>query len=119
MNQGREDARMGVRQMSVGGHTNGNQLKPSKWPLRILSPMGEGARRLLIPSGALMVAARRGLRSNEGPGEMGLTAEFGGGLGIETGELVSTVGCGVGIDGRKDKQPSHENINTPFGSPDR
>lgn len=73
----------------------GGQLKPSKWPLRILSPMGDGARRREL-SGLLMVADRRGLRSNGTFGATGLTAEFGGGLGIDGVGVKSMLGCGVG-----------------------
>lgn len=39
------------------------QLKPSKWPLRIRSPIGEGALRGFLPS-LQMVAERAGLRWN-------------------------------------------------------
>lgn len=61
------------------GHRAG-QLNPSKWPLRIRSPMGEGALRGLGPS-PLRVAERRGLVVNGAVREVGLTAELGGGLG--------------------------------------
>ena len=67
------------------------QLKPSKWPFRMRSPMGEGARRGLVPS--IMVAERRGLvsrgREKGLDFAMGLTAEFGGGLGGNPGERGS------------------------------
>jgi hypothetical protein len=39
------------------------QLNPSKWPFRILSPMGEGALRGL-PASGLRVADRFGLRGD-------------------------------------------------------
>jgi hypothetical protein len=59
------------------------QLKPSKWPFKMRSPMGEGARRGFVPS--LTVAERRGLvsrgREKGCDFAVGLTAEFGGGLG--------------------------------------
>lgn len=51
--------------------------------------MGEGARRL--PSEVLIVAARRGFRSNVGLDATEVTAEFGGGLGI-VGVEVSVIG---------------------------
>lgn len=59
----------------------GDQLKPSKCPLRIRSPIGEGARRGLEPS--FIVAERRGLVSREKGIVLGevLTAVFGGGEG--------------------------------------
>lgn len=62
------------------------QLKPSKWPLRIRSPMGEGALRGLVAP-VLMVAERRGLPSGRGDSAIGDIAEFGGGLG---GDLALT-----------------------------
>lgn len=57
----------------------GDQLKPSKWPFKIRSPMGDGARRGR-PSATLRVADRRGLslRPNGITGKVGLTAELGG-----------------------------------------
>jgi hypothetical protein len=71
------------------------QLKPSKWPLRMRSPMGDGALRGR-PSAALSVAARRGDRpcatSRSRPNGVvcvGLTAVFGGALG---GERFPSVG---------------------------
>jgi hypothetical protein len=56
-----------------------DQLNPSKWPLRILSPIGEGALRGLV-GGTARVADRRGLLTNGAP-VVGEVAEFGGGLG--------------------------------------
>ena len=63
------------------------QLKPSKWPLRIRSPIGEGARRGLAHSAT--VAERRGFDEKGAPLAVGLTAVLGGGLG---GELESNCG---------------------------
>ena len=63
------------------------QLKPSKWPLRILSPIGEGALRGLPPPSALRVAERLGLvprgvtTGSLAPSPLGLTAVFGGAAG--------------------------------------
>jgi hypothetical protein len=62
-------------------------LNPSKWPLRILSPMGDGALRGFAIS--LIVADRRGLFLNGAVLSVGLTAVFGGGVGRP---LVSIVG---------------------------
>jgi hypothetical protein len=59
------------------------QLKPSKWPLRIRSPIGEGARRGLALSAT--VAERRGFVVKGAPLAVGLTAVLGGGLGGELG----------------------------------
>jgi hypothetical protein len=59
------------------------QLKPSKWPLRIRSPIGEGARRGLALSAT--VAERRGFVVKGVPRAVGLTAVLGGGLGGELG----------------------------------
>jgi len=61
------------------------QLKPSKWPLRIRSPIGEGARRGFSAT----VAERRGFVVKGAPLAVGLTAVLGGGLG---GELESNCG---------------------------
>ena len=59
-------------------------MKPSKWPFRIRSPIGDGARRGRPPS--LTVAERRGLVSREKAlDEVGLTAEFGGAPGTVIG----------------------------------
>jgi len=60
------------------------QLKPSKWPLSILSPMGEGALRGR-PASGLRVADRFGLRGDglgNACGTEGLTALLGGAFGI-------------------------------------
>jgi hypothetical protein len=57
------------------------QLKPSKWPLRIRSPIGEGARRGFSAT----VAERRGFVVKGAPLAVGLTAVLGGGLGGELG----------------------------------
>lgn len=60
-----------------------DQLKPSKWPLRIRSPIGEGALRGFPPS-VLIVAERRGLFVKGAVLHVGVTAVFGGGLGGDT-----------------------------------
>lgn len=64
-----------------------DQLKPSKWPLRMRSPMGDGALRGR-PSAALIVAERWGLsRPNGRLFWVGLTAVFGGAFGGERARL--------------------------------
>lgn len=68
---------------SVSG-SNGDQLNPSKWPLRIRSPMGEGALRGLdsVESVARLPFVRGlcgGADAKEGP--VGVAAVFGGGDG--------------------------------------
>lgn len=60
-----------------------DQLKPSKWPLRMRSPIGEGALRGFPPS-VLIVAERRGLFVKGAVLHVGVTAVFGGGLGGDT-----------------------------------
>jgi hypothetical protein len=73
--------------MDKNKHRAKVQLKPSKWPLRIRSPIGEGARRGLALSA--MVAERRGFVPKGAPLAVGLTAVLGGGLG---GDLGSNCG---------------------------
>jgi hypothetical protein len=63
-----------------------SQLNPSKCPLRILSPIGEGARRGLAPSPTVaerfgLRPARMGLGSRCRGFSVGLAALFGGGCG--------------------------------------
>jgi hypothetical protein len=55
------------------------QLKPSKWPFKMRSPIGEGALRGL--DAVLIVADRRGLLR---VGPVGVVAELGGGFGGDT-----------------------------------
>ena len=57
------------------------QLKPSKWPFKIRSPIGDGALRGLAAE--LTVADRRGLLMI-----LGVVDEMGGGLGGEEGPVV-------------------------------
>jgi len=66
----------------------GVQLKPSKWPLRIRSPMGDGARRGF--AGSMRVAERRGRESREKGMVLavGETAVLGGGLGGDTERFI-------------------------------
>jgi len=78
-------ARVDLSIMKQLGRTGpATQLKPSKWPLRILSPIGEGALRGLPPPSTLRVAERLGLvprgvtRGILAPLALGLTAVFGG-----------------------------------------
>lgn len=63
-------------------------MNPSKWPLRMRSPIGEGALRGRWAS-PLRVADLRGLFENGAVRAVGLTAVLGGGLGGPLRVLVS------------------------------
>jgi len=59
-----------------------DQLKPSKWPFKIRSPIGEGALAGLVVE--LIVADLRGLLRRP---ERGVVQDLGGGLGGDGGRV--------------------------------
>ena len=74
------------------------QLKPSKWPLRMRSPIGLGARRGLLSETvferrALRICVVGGTLVVALDGVMGLAVGLGGPR--EVGESISAVGCAI------------------------
>lgn len=87
---GVEACRRSIRALNSVRHRQA-QLNPSKWPLSIRSPMGEGARRGLASGGPSRVARRptRALGLVEKPVSRGIepAADGGGVIGPDVGEL--------------------------------